>query len=451
MRHTTIDLFAGAGGATLGLEDAGFHCLGAVEVHPVYSATFVANFGHRPVSYLGPKAGDIRKLDSYAIKEELRQLGCSVLDVLLASPPCQRYSFAGRNKKAFPGDLYHHAVRLLRVLQPLVFVLENVPGMLYYYGRNAAEDVCAAVEEAGYVVRCTLLNAVWYGVPQLRDRVIIMGVHRDLKATPRFPAKRFYTPHDRHYLATKTPNSKIWSNPEYFVDPRQLPTESPQEPAVTVAEAFDDLPPFREHLVALKDSRPYKSTRKLFKAVEYQHPPRNWYCHKMRNWNESLVSTRVTDHFCRWMPRDFGTFERMKPGDRYREALQVAEVRYQEAIAAWNTSGGTKPRRQDFVPPYPLDSFTNKWRKLVPAAPSWTVVSNVGLNSQTHIHYDSSQARTITPREAARLQSFPDAFQCTGTTRDMFQQIGNAVPPLLARALGNTIAEILNQAKGGTP
>ncbi len=96
------------------------------------------------------------------------------------------------------------------------------------------------------------------------------------------------------------------------------------------------------------------------------------------------------------------------------------------------------------VPPYPLDSFPNRWWKLVPDRPSRTLLAHLGKDSYTHIHYDSKQARTISVREAARLQSFPDGFVFVGAMNSAFRQIGNAVPPLMAFKLAESIVATLS-------
>jgi DNA (cytosine-5)-methyltransferase 1 len=104
-----------------------------------------------------------------------------------------------------------------------------------------------------------------------------------------------------------------------------------------------------------------------------------------------------------------------------------------------------------FVPPYDVNKFPNKWRKMWPDAPARTLMAHLGKDSYSHIHYDSRQARTISVREAARLQSFPDGFVLCGTMNPAFRQIGNAVPPLLAKALADEMMKTLHVAtsRGG--
>src|SRR3972149_46962 len=98
------------------------------------------------------------------------------------------------------------------------------------------------------------------------------------------------------------------------------------------------------------------------------------------------------------------------------------------------------------VPPDPVHNFPNRWWKLRSDFPARTLMAHIGKDTYSHIHYDSNQARVISVREAARLQSFPDGFVFCGTMNPAFRQIGNAVPPLMAKALGTTIAHALRVA-----
>ena len=102
---------------------------------------------------------------------------------------------------------------------------------------------------------------------------------------------------------------------------------------------------------------------------------------------------------------------------------------------------------REYVPPYDAGKFPNKWRKMWADAPARTLMAHLGKDSYSHIHYDSRQARTISVREAARLQSFPDGFVFAGTMNPAFRQIGNAVPPLLARAIADTMMTAMGRKR----
>jgi DNA (cytosine-5)-methyltransferase 1 len=157
------------------------------------------------------------------------------------------------------------------------------------------------------------------------------------------------------------------------------------------------------------------------------------------------------DHVIRYLPRDWPIFERMRPGDEYPAAHDIAEMLFQEQLKARRQAGQRVLRstwawqdlRHSIVPPYRVDGFPNKWWKLHSDLPSRTLMAHLGKDSYSHIHFDDYQARTISVREAARLQSFPDGFVFAGSMNAAFRQIGNAVSPLLALALGDVLREQL--------
>jgi DNA (cytosine-5)-methyltransferase 1 len=170
----------------------------------------------------------------------------------------------------------------------------------------------------------------------------------------------------------------------------------------------------------------------------------------MRKWPGFPSDGYVRDHVIRYTPRDYETFRRMKPGDQYPEAYAVAESRFAEALATFRPKPklGTKAYvdlRAAIVPPYDPHKFPNKWRKMERDQPVRTIPAHIGKDSYSHIHYDSSQARSISVREAARLQSFPDGFTFSGRMNSAFHQIGDSVPPLLAYAIGKSMIRQLTR------
>jgi DNA (cytosine-5)-methyltransferase 1 len=142
----------------------------------------------------------------------------------------------------------------------------------------------------------------------------------------------------------------------------------------------------------------------------------------------------------------------MAAGDDYPRALRIAEEMFTAALERMSQrpdpeSEGWLAARKSFVPPYDPGKFPNKWWKLDPKAPSRTLTAHLGKDSYSHIHWDSDQQRMISVREAARLQSFPDGFRFAGAMNAAFRQIGNAVPPLLAKAVGEHLrGEIVSAA-----
>jgi DNA (cytosine-5)-methyltransferase 1 len=139
----------------------------------------------------------------------------------------------------------------------------------------------------------------------------------------------------------------------------------------------------------------------------------------------------------------------MVPGSEYPAAHAVATRLFDEEARRRALVEGSTAYRQlhrGMVPPYRLDTFPNRWWKMRADFPARTLMAHLGKDCYSHIHYDSAQGRTISVREAARLQSFPDGFIFCGTMNPAFRQIGNAVPPIMAYAMALTIKESFNKA-----
>lgn len=139
----------------------------------------------------------------------------------------------------------------------------------------------------------------------------------------------------------------------------------------------------------------------------------------------------------------------MKWGDEYPAAHKVAVRLFEREAEKRGLKEGSKEHKElcrQMVPPYPVNNFPNRWAKLHPDRPARTLMAHLGKDSYSHIHYDGEQRRCISVREAARLQSFPDGFVFSGTMNPAFRQIGNAVPPLMARALATKMLEALRSA-----
>lgn len=179
---TVISTFAGAGGSSLGYSMAGFRELLAVEWNDNAVATFKMNFPEVPVYH-----GDITEL---TFDDVLRRTGLEPgqLDVFDGSPPCQGFSTAGKRK--FGDDrnqLFREFVRLLRGLRPKAFVMENVSGMVKGKMKLIFAEIMRELKASGYKVKCRLLNAMYFGVPQSRQRLIFIGVREDLGIKPSHP------------------------------------------------------------------------------------------------------------------------------------------------------------------------------------------------------------------------------------------------------------------------
>lgn len=180
---TVISTFAGGGGSSLGYSMAGFRELLAVEWDDNAAATFKLNFPEVPLYH-----GDIAKL---SVDECLRLAGIKPgeLDVFDGSPPCQGFSTAGKRNIDDPrNSLFREYVRLLRGLMPKAFVMENVSGMVKGKMKLVFAEILRELRASGYKVKARLLNAMYFGVPQSRQRMIFVGIREDLGVEPGYPA-----------------------------------------------------------------------------------------------------------------------------------------------------------------------------------------------------------------------------------------------------------------------
>lgn len=465
-----LDLFAGCGGISLGFQAAGFEIAAAVEFDPAAAASHGSNFHPGDPRHAQPR--DITKLSPETLVEELGLGGvASSVDVIVGGPPCQAFARVGRSKlreidehpEAFKHDpraqLYLKYLEYVEAFQPLALLMENVPDMLNHGGQNIAEETCEVLRDKGYVAGYTLLNASFFGVPQMRERMILVAYREELGAQISFPEPTHFMELPPGYAGSRQVALKLLSRrsisgaPISYIAPPEADPSLP--PAVTAREALADLPPITLHL----EGKLTKGARRFDSLIRYEQTPgRKSYGQLMRSWNGRENHDGVRDHVIRYLPRDWKLFARLDAGDQYPQAHAHAVRMFEEALKEHEERTGQalvadtpewEALRASIVPPYDVGKFPNKWRKMEPDLPARTLMAHLGKDSYSHIHYDSDQARTISVREAARLQSFPDGFTFCGTMNPAFRQIGNAVPPLLAKAVADRIFATLRAAALG--
>jgi DNA (cytosine-5)-methyltransferase 1 len=362
---------------------------------------------------------------------------------------------SGGENDAFREDprasLYRSFLRYVEDAQPLVIIIENVPDILNFGGQNVPEEICEALGGAGYTTSYTLLNAAFYGVPQIRERLFLVAFATILQATPVFPEPTHFVELPRGYEGSRHVALKyVDRSSERF---HEIHAPSPLlKAAVGAREALADLPRITEHVNdpkiirrrRLTDVLPYESTRDDVSD----------YARLMRSWPGFGTMAGTDGHLVRLTPRDFPIFAALEYGAEYPRAYELAEQLFEEALKRKRLGNSSKNStvyktlRSQMVPPYDPEKFPNKWWKLHPEKPSRTLTAHMGKDTYSHIHYDGRQRRTVSVREAARLQSFPDGFYFAGAMNAGFRQIGNAVPPLLALAVARAIKEQLGQATG---
>lgn len=382
------DLFSGAGGLSAGFLAAGFEPVFALDKDGDSCVTYERNFG------LAPEHASITDFDPADLAGKMQDV-----DVVLGGPSCQTFSTQGRRFTwADPTDerteLWRHMLALVEKVQPRAFLLENVPGLshkglAYEKGGRAQGEIVTHFEKLGYVLRARILLAADYGVPQLRRRLFVVGVQEDLS---------FEFPERTHLGGWRRDTLDIWEEKRIQLGlPRHL----------TLGEAVGDLP----------------------RLLDGDLPADEYACDAQSPYEKLM---RVG-----WKGKPLRDHEARPLGEKHREL-----VRHVPQGGTWRD-----------IPPHLLPGrfqggmrrtdSTNLLGRLDPNRPSYTITTqfnNVTAGCFTHPYED----RALSVREGARLQSFRDSFEFTGTLSSRCRQIGNAVPPLLAQHLACALAVALD-------
>ncbi|MFZ4539473.1 DNA cytosine methyltransferase [Propionivibrio sp.] len=438
-QFTVAELFCGCGGFSHGFWQTGkFRTVFGNDIKKHALRTFELNHSHGESSPF-ILHDDIRTVTDSSINELLRTNGVENLDCLLGGPPCQGFSqmrrtgarkgseivrYGGYNKldQDPRNDLVLRFLEIAAAIKPKVIVIENVPQFLSHFHDGKRGGIAQQVEEIlcqmGYQVTCGILNAADFGVPQLRQRAVIIASR----------------------LGHITLPSQTHSDPS-------LPIYRQVNPWVTVMDALADLPPdppFHETLAGRQD--------------EFVSIPRSSFAKLMRT-SESFPYNHITRNYQR---RVLNIIQQMRPGETWDEASDRMRGIYAELVTTLVQQDISETRARmllekegkiisAFYKRYYWSAYTRlDWNK-----PALTITANSNfLGSGRFTHPD--RCRGITMREAARLQSFDDAFtfytsedpnKATENIGVGLDMIGEAVPPLLAKAIGKTVAVHLNEYK----
>jgi DNA (cytosine-5)-methyltransferase 1 len=380
-RPVAIDLFAGAGGMSLGFEQAGFDVAAAVDVDPIHCAVHKFNF---------PQAAILSKSVADLTGKEIRAaagIGDRSVDCVFGGPPCQGFSLIGHRVLEDPrNSLVMDFVRLVAELDAKTFVFENVKGLTVGKQKAFLDELVAAFRHRGYNVRkpWRVLNADAFGVPQHRERLILLGAKRGL-AMPEYP----------------------------------MPTTNPADgarnilglpPGPTCRDAIGDLPDV-EKFETLTDTDAVRTA--AFKrpspyAAELRCMTNDaWHFGYVRNWMPEILTSSARTTHTDISQRRFAETEpgSVEPISRF---FKLSSVGLSNTLRA-----GTDGARGAFTSPRP-------------------------------IHFEHN--RCVTVREMARLHGFPDWFRFHSTKWHGARQIGNAVPPPLARAVATEVIQALRVA-----
>lgn len=373
---TVLDLFSGAGGFSAGFQMAGFDIIGAIELDKWAAETFEKNHPGSKVL-----VSDISKISNQELKKNFGKP-----DIILGGPPCQGFSICTKNAgdpKDPRNSLFKEFIRAVKVLEPSVVILENVPNLINAKTeskKKVVELIEGELTSLGYHVESKILEAVLYGVPQIRKRLFVIGTKKIIQ---------------KHF-------------PE--------PTHNQSNP-LTVWDAISDLP----------DVEPREGSE----VLDYDKPPNNKFQELMRGKSKKVFNHKSMKHSKRMIER----FSTMKCGDSSK-----------------NVPKRLRPFKRNGNGEISKKVYDQNNRRMHPNRPCHTIPASFYAN---FVH--PSKHRNFTAREGARIQTFPDTFRFYGKPTVVshklleredrlhekflcqYSQIGNAVPPLLAKAIAINI------------
>lgn len=403
-----IDVFAGAGGLSEGFIRAGFDVVAHVEKDYAASLTLKTRAAYHELKELGRLdiyisylRGEITRNELYGqipnekmnsvihaeISDSTREkifshidtlLEGEPVDVIIGGPPCQAYSLIGRARdpekmtKDNRNYLYRQYMKFLEKYRPRLFVFENVEGILSAQKGELFLNMKNEFREIGYVLEHRTLDARWFGIPQTRRRVIIIG----------------------------------WPDTEGF----SYPVFEEKEAGITIRELFQDLP-------ALKAG---EMSRGVYKRIPYK----------------GTVERRIREENWHWLIQHEARPQLDRDLEIYRicaASLQNSgrQLRYNELSNELTTHKNKK-------------SFLDRFKVVPYDSVSHTMVAHISKDGHHYIHPDILQNRSLSIREAARIQSFPDDYYFESCRTTAYRQIGNAVPPLMATGIAKKVRELLN-------
>lgn len=381
-----IDLFAGAGGLSCGLEQAGFKPVLANELVEQYAHTYQINHPETKVV-----VGDVRQVDEKKLHELVKEY--KEIDLIAGGPPCQGFSVNApiRSLDDPRNHLFKEYLRIVNEIRPKAVIIENVPGIISLGKGTIVEQIYEILNGMGYKVDHKILFAGHYGVPQMRFRTVFIAI-RDRREAIVFPEPEYYATAVANFGGSKTLCYNLTPMDELVLKSR-----------TTVWDAIGDLP---EIVGGAGDG-----------VYEYPQSPETEYQRYVRK-----NSKKITSHFCAKL-----------------SAINIERLKYIPQGGSWRDipfellpEGLKRARRSD---------HTKRYGRLNPNDLCSTIMTKCDPHWGSFFH--PTQARVLSVREAARIQSFPDEYVFTGNMTQQYEQVGNAVPPLLGKAVGEAILKMI--------
>jgi DNA (cytosine-5)-methyltransferase 1 len=385
----SVDLFAGAGGLSCGLKQSGFNTLLANELVPQYAKTYQLNHPETQVII-----GDVRQVCETNLKNFLG-VKEGEIDLVAGGPPCQGFSINSpiRTLDDERNHLFKDFLRVVASLKPKAVLIENVPGIVSLGKGTVVRQIYAELEALGYKVKHKILFAGHYGIPQMRFRTVFIGI-RKYNREISFPEPEFAAKAVANFTGAK---ELCISIPPIF-----YPNLKSQ---VKVLDALSDLPEI--------------ANNQTISHEKYTSEPQNDYQKYLRSGCKKL-----TAHYCAKIAK-----------------VNLERLKYIPQGGSWRDipyellpDGLKRARRSD---------HTKRYGRLHPDALCSTVLTKCDPHWGSFFH--PTQDRVISVREAARIQSFPDSYLFSGSITQQYEQVGNAVPPLLGKVIGDEIMNMLRE------
>lgn len=387
-KPTVVDFFSGAGGLSYGFVQAGFRISLANDFEEVCIRTY--RFNHPEIASNKVIHGDIKQL-----VENLPEYHLGNVDVVIGGPPCQGFSSANQQRIIDDprNELYKYFVRAVELLSPKFVVMENVKGMLKVADQVVQDysEIRAIVDgnEQAYIISYQVLNSVDFSVAQNRERLIYIAIREDIAT------EKGITPSD------------IFA---------QIKEQNQGKPRYLLSDALEAIRPLAAPRI--------KNQNEVDNDISGKKIDVNSFIGQENAYLETINQGRK-------IPFVFN-----------HKARFVNSVNYDIYRLLEQGNDASDPKIADIMPyKNRLHCFKDKYYKLIANRPSRTITAHLRMDCHSHIH--PFQVRAITPREAARIQSFPDDYLFLGSYLKTYMQIGNAVPCLMGKGIAEIIKEYI--------
>lgn len=473
-----IDLFAGAGGLSQGLEQAGFCCIWAVEKVPAYAQTYQHNHAGTVVCN-----ADIRQLDAEALRKQLG-LERGELALIAGGPPCQGFSINAPMRSTLDerNHLFKEYLRFVEVFAPQLVLIENVTGLVSFAQGATLKAILQSLEDLGYGADVRILAAPHYGIPQVRWRTMILGIRGQELPVSAYPIPFCQVDLHANFACTFEGRALLQNATEPVRTVESTEDTAAETMADTVAETVVSSPVMVNtdgSAVGSKDvadDADVSEEALVTNVANFAHVAGSFAAGdasavKQRQGQQAQVISRRLEVVCPTVYEALGDLPPLANGEQgtaikpygcdafcayqrllrkgskgvvNHEAPRLSAINM-ERLSYIKCGGDWRDIPHELLPKgmqkANKSDHTQRYGRVSPNGLASTILTKCDPHWGAFFHYD--QERSFTVREAARLQSFPDRYVFLGSRVEQYAQVGNAVPPLLAQAVGESLLVLL--------